>query len=241
MGLYDNAFPTLYEEIKRYYPVWYWDVQEMDAIWRVQGGQLEQVRNAVESLIADQFIATSDAATITALEEFLGIAEDSSRTMSDRRQLLNALLSGNSHIGTPEIKEMVAAFTEGEIDVHFDRGEVAVEVKRELAGRFNRADCARVLYSRLPAHLSLLFIDIINPILFIHEPNILTFHRFKMATSVSNVRGKGAFPRLIITTNVPHGEDLTGTIVIDSWYTLDGMTALDGSKLLNARYIKEDI
>ena len=44
LGLYDNAYFSVYEEIKRFYPVWYWDVLEMDCIWRAQGKQLDQVR-----------------------------------------------------------------------------------------------------------------------------------------------------------------------------------------------------
>lgn len=264
MGLYDNAYPSVYEEIKRFYPVWYWDVLEMDAIWRAQGHQLHRARDAVEALIADQYVATADAATIAALEEFLGISQDASRTMNDRRQLVAALLSGDSHIGATEIKVMVAAFTEGAIEVYFDHGDVAVEVTRELSERFNQSDCALVLYSRLPAHLSLLFIDITKPILFVNEPDDLSFHRFKMSAAFSNARGSGvvvldgsvlldgsinldqaysgiSMPYLTITTDIPHGEDLTGSIVIDSWWTLDGVTALDGSKLLNARYIKEEL
>lgn len=36
MPLYDNAFPSNYDEIKTYYPVWYFDVLEMDAVWRAE-------------------------------------------------------------------------------------------------------------------------------------------------------------------------------------------------------------
>lgn len=32
--LYPNGFPSAYEELKTFYPVFYRDVFEMDAIWR---------------------------------------------------------------------------------------------------------------------------------------------------------------------------------------------------------------
>ena len=76
MGLYDNAYFSVYEEIKRFYPVWYWDVLEMDAIWRAQGKQLDQVREAVQRLISNNFIATSDDQAVTALEEVFGVVTD---------------------------------------------------------------------------------------------------------------------------------------------------------------------
>ena len=85
MGLYDNAYFSVYEEIKRFYPVWYWDVLEMDAIWRAQGKQLDQVREAVQRLISNNFIATSDDQAVTALEEVFGVVTDTDRTIEDRR------------------------------------------------------------------------------------------------------------------------------------------------------------
>ena len=35
MRLYDNAYPSTYEEIKTWYPAWYRDVLEMDALWQI--------------------------------------------------------------------------------------------------------------------------------------------------------------------------------------------------------------
>ena len=264
LGLYDNAYPSVYEEIKRFYPVWYWDVLEMDALWKAQGKQLDKVRSAVEALIADNFVITADAATISGLEEFLKIEPDSTRTLDDRRQLISTLLSGDSHIGAKEIREMVSAFTSGEILVSFNNGEVQVKVVRELSERFKLSDCSRVLLSRLPAHLELLFIDAPRPIIFTNRPDMVSFHQFGTRYVFSNTRGGGvvrldgavqldgsillnqtysgvAIPRVAITTGFQNTEGLSASITVDSWYTLDGSVPLDGSKRLNARYYKEGI
>ena len=43
--LYPNGFPSAYEELKTFYPVFYRDVFEMDAIWRAAGGGLDEIED----------------------------------------------------------------------------------------------------------------------------------------------------------------------------------------------------
>lgn len=132
MGLYDNAWPTTYEEIKRFYPVWYRDVLEMDAIWRVQGRELDGVRATVEGLIDNGYILTADLPTITSLEDFLRIVPEPRQSLDERRQMAAAYVRGLEHIGAPEIRSIVGAFTAGTVDVDFHAGVISV---KPTAGR----------------------------------------------------------------------------------------------------------
>ena len=163
MGLYDNAYFSVYEEIKRFYPVWYWDVLEMDAIWRAQGKQLDQVREAVQRLISNNFIATSDDQAVTALEEVFGVVTDTDRTIEDRRQLLLSLLRGGGHVGAREIKEIMAAFTDAPCNVDFAGATVYVRINRDSGDTFTLDDCYMTLARKIPAHLDLV-INVISPI-----------------------------------------------------------------------------
>ena len=157
MGLYDNALPTTYEEIKRFYPSWYADVAEMDAIWKVQGLQLDAIRAALERIISNSYIATADESTIAGLEKFLGITPGVAQSLEERRQVLASSFKGaGSHIGAPEIREITERFTEeGTITIGFANGVIYVTVEKEYNSVCNYLSCYTVLSNSIPAHLRL--------------------------------------------------------------------------------------
>lgn len=164
MKLYDNAYPSTYEEIKTWYPVWYRDVLEMDALWRVWGGQLDAVQSGIIRAIDNNFIDYADAEALTKWEDFFHITYDSPRTLVDRRNLLKALLLGANHIGQKEIKEIISVFTNGEIDVQLNNGLIQITVTRDFGNNFNLYDCNYILGSKIPAHLGLDLVDQLLPV-----------------------------------------------------------------------------
>ena len=151
MGLYDNAWPHVYEEIRRFYPVWYRDVLEMDAIWRAQGVELDGVRATVEALIDNGYIMTADLRTIASLEAFLHINPSPGQTLQERRQVVATYVRGQDHIGAPEIKCIAGAFTSGVVDVEFALGIISV-----------MDACRALLLARIPAHLALALVEVIS-------------------------------------------------------------------------------
>lgn len=159
MGLYDNAWPSTYEEIKRFYPVWYRDVLEMDAIWRTQGRELDGVRATVEGLIDNGYILTADLPTIIGLEDFFRITPENGQTLEERRQVVASYVRGREHIGAPEIRSIVGAFTTGLVDVGFHKGIISVKTSRRASESLNLDGCLKVLHERIPAHLRLAFTD----------------------------------------------------------------------------------
>lgn len=169
MRLYENALDN-FSEIKTYYPVWYWDVLEMAAIWKISGKQLDDLRAGIIQAVNNNFVSTADPEALTALEEFLYIDYDGPRTTSERRALIASFFLGNGHIGEKELRELVASFTSGEIAVDLVGGTIEISVTRELSDRFNLSDCLFIVGKRIPAHLALVFNDILLPIRFVtHE------------------------------------------------------------------------
>ncbi len=157
MGLYDNALPSTYEEIKRFYPSWYSEVKEMDAIWKVQGLELDAIRAALERIISNSYIATADESTIADLERFLGITPGVAQSLEERRQILASSFKGaGSHIGAPEIREITERFTEeGTITISFANGVISVTVEKQYNSVCNYLSCHTVLSNSIPAHLRL--------------------------------------------------------------------------------------
>lgn len=174
MRLYDNAPSSSYEELKTFYPVWYRDVLEMDALWRVFGNRLDGIQAGLVQAISNCYINTADEATIRRLEGFLYITYDGPRTLDERRALVASFFIGNGHIGEREIKEIVGAFTAGDISVSLaDGGVIEISVTRELSDRFNLSDCFFIISKRIPAHLGIVFHDILLPIRFVNKERFI--------------------------------------------------------------------
>lgn len=211
MQLYDNAYPSVYEEIKTWYPVWYRDVLEMDALWRVWGGQLDAIQAGIIQAVNNNFIDYADARTIGKLEAFLGITYDGPRTLVERRAVVKAFVLGNGHIGEREIKELIGVFTSGEIAVAFINGTIAVTVTRDLGDRFQLVDCMPILKKRIPAHLGLGLTDKVLPIPFENDEHF-------------------------IFISLKSGHRFTESTAIASGARLDGQERLNGTWLLNASY-----
>lgn len=209
MGLYDNAWPTTYEEIKRFYPVWYRDVLEMDAIWRVQGRELDGVRATVEGLVNNGYILTADLPTITSLEDFLRLVPEPGQSLDERRRTVVAYVRGLEHIGAPEIRSIVSAFTAGTVEVSFHAGIIGIKTSCQESEILSLAGYLKVLYARIPTHLRLALTVEIKIPPFVNEPDGFMLRRFVLAWSFSNRR---SFPPI----------------------RLDGSVPLDGSVLLNA-------
>ena len=94
--LYPNGFPSAYEELKTFYPVFYRDVFEMDAIWRTCGGGLDEIEDDVDRVANSTYISLMDEKALVQMETFLGIPPDSGRTLEERRKLLKRSQRANA-------------------------------------------------------------------------------------------------------------------------------------------------
>ncbi len=210
MLLYDNAPPSTYEEIKTWYPVWYRDVFEMDALWRVWGGQLDAIQSGIIQAVDNNFIDYADAETLAKLEEFFHITYDGPRSLTDRRNMIKALLLGQGHVGQKEIKELISVFTNGKIDLELIGGMIRVTVTRDFGDNFNLYDCHFILDNRIPTHLALDMVDKLLPVQ-VRTDNRFIFRDLKMALSVKN------------RSMIVDGIKLNGEKVLDGTWELDSI------------------
>lgn len=201
MGLYDNAWPHVYEEIRRFYPVWYRDVLEMDAIWRAQGLELDGVRATVEALIDNGYILTADLPTIIGLESFLHINPTPEQTLQERRQVVATYVKGQDHIGAPEIKSIAGAFTSGVVDVEFALGVISVVVSHQAGELFDLEACKAMLLERIPGHLALALVEVISTM-------------YPAIVRITSRMGKGYTETVL--PEVPKNYDLRSPVLITS-------------------------
>ena len=253
MLIYENSFPSTYEEIKTWYPVWYREVFEMDAIWQVFGGQMDRIQADLIRMVENNFIEFADAPTVTRLESFFGIIHPFPRTLVERRAVLIGFVRGRGHIGRPRIIEIISLFTSGEIDVAFSRpGKIDVTVTRDFGDMFNLADIHLILGHRIPAHLTLGVIDLPRPVSVRNHNDFILRSLFMLLFRIANITAplfllNGEYVLdgyRLFDAGVIHGKNFIDFHVaiavrnygtVDDNLLLDGRPILDGIFLLNGR------
>ena len=153
--LYPNGFPSAYEELKTFYPVFYRDVFEMDAIWRAAGGGLDEIEDGVDAVVNNNFVSLMDTDTLAQMETFLGIPLNQKRTLEARRKLVALYFIGGNHIGSQEIKDIVFGYTGASSSVEFKNSRIYVKLFPNDNSTFLSSDVMECLKRKIPAHLSL--------------------------------------------------------------------------------------
>ena len=85
-------------------------------------------------------------------EEILEITYTRPLTLDQRKRVVIARLAGYGHIGEPEIRGIIANYTERAVAVDFKRGVVFITIEGEVFDEMNLWD---TLTRRIPAHLAL--------------------------------------------------------------------------------------
>lgn len=152
MKFYNKYFQSGYEELISYYPRFYRDVAEMVAILKAQGKLADGLEDNIEQTYLNNFILYADEQTISAWETMLGIAYTSALTLDQRRRVVIGRISGYGHIGEPEIRALIANYTDGAVSVDFMRGILTIIIQGEV---FDEDNLYEALLHRIPAHLKL--------------------------------------------------------------------------------------
>lgn len=159
MSRADSYWKCKYDELITFYPRFYRDVFEMDAILRAEGELADGISSGIDLVIANNFVDSMDEDTIYLLEKFLGITLMRSRTLEERRRMLKTYFAGQGKVSATRISEMIYAYTGAEttcefypfdgegnnrLDVIFERGSEAV---------IYLSDIYTLLSKMLPAHI----------------------------------------------------------------------------------------
>lgn len=151
---YPDPVRTGYEELLTYYPKFYRDVFEMNAILKYFGGICDRLEEGTQQAYFNYFILQADEETIAQWERVLGIrySEDLHLTLEQRRQVVLSRLCARSHVGEPEIRTIIGAYTPNGVWVDFDKGIIYVVIQGEV---FDENNLVEALLEKIPAHLRL--------------------------------------------------------------------------------------
>lgn len=157
---YSRDFADCYEELISYYPRYYREVREMNAILKANGKLLDGTQDAIEQVYNNAFIDFMDEAAVRQMEIFLSINLDKTRTLDERRRLIKSFFAGFGRVSATLLKEMINAYTNAGVEVKFEPFDAAgnnmlyINFERGDEATLYMSDILELLSRKIPAHIA---------------------------------------------------------------------------------------
>ncbi len=152
MKFYHKYFKNNYEELIVYYPRYYREVFEMVEILKAHGKIADNLEENIERVFLNHFILTADEKTIKIWEEdILDITYTQKLSLEQRKNVIIAMLCGHGHIGEPEIRDIIANYTQNNVAIDFEKGILSILIDGVL---FDEINLYETLLRRIPAHIA---------------------------------------------------------------------------------------
>lgn len=161
MGIrvYDIAPKSYHDELASWFPAWYRNVLEMDALWQTWGALLDQLQADILRVLNNNFLLHCDEETIKMWEDFLGITMASPRNLENRRRFVMMHFGGFGKCSATKIQGIIKQYTGSKSTVSFepmdDDGNhwLNVQMERGDAETLYVGDVQFILDKIIPAHL----------------------------------------------------------------------------------------
>ena len=147
-----------YERIKKFIPVFYQDVLEMDAIYRTDGEMIDELLSNIDVVKANRYIQSADETKIAELERFFGLQGASKYTLEERRNLLTAYYTGFGKLSSTSIKNIIKAMSEADSEVDLSSADASGNNRLNIqiikpVSNYSLEDIIDLLLKRIPGHI----------------------------------------------------------------------------------------
>lgn len=196
MSMFNPYWKSNYDELITYYPRFYRDVLEMDAILRTEGKLADDIRNGIELILSNNFIDSADGKTIVKLEEFLCIVLTRHRSLEERRKFIKNLFIGQGKISATVITKIIQGFINAEVKIHFEPDNLNTHNILYINIYFHNSkeensymsDIRMLINRKIPAHIGykITFCYRVDGKAFIYTGLRLSCKRKKIRTEVKN-------------------------------------------------------
>jgi len=157
MRIHDNSPTSYHDELASWFPAWYRNVREMDALWHTWGVLLDRLKADIQQVLDNYFLPSCDEATIEFWEEFMNIEFAVPHTLEYRRRYIMTHFSGFGKCSATQIKNIVKQYTGFGAVVRFE--ECDAEGNHQLIVVMENGDTEDVyliiLEKVVPAHIPL--------------------------------------------------------------------------------------
>ena len=147
-----------YERMLKFVPVFFQDVFEMNAIYKVDGEMIDELLVHIDVIKANRYISSADEKTISEMEMFFLVDSDKNSTLDDRRKLLVSYLIGFGKVSAKTLKSIIKALSNAESEITFLPADIEGNNRLNI-NFFNPTESYRldsvvkVLSKRIPGHI----------------------------------------------------------------------------------------
>jgi len=161
--LFNDQYDSTYDELATYYPTFYNEVKEMQAVLKAEGDLIDDVKSGIETVFGDCFIDSADEKTIAKLETFLHIHMHGERSLEDRRRLVKSYFVGSGKLSASLLSDIIGTYTGAESRCRFEPCDIEgnnclyIDSERGTESNFYASDIMELLRAKLPAHIAYQF------------------------------------------------------------------------------------
>lgn len=158
---YDKQWPDNYEELVTYYPRFYRDVREMDAILHAHGRIADKLEDSIERAYLNAFIDHFEEWRVKLLEDFLNIPYDATLTLDERRAVIKSFTIGFGHLSATALKQIIMTMLGAESDIVFEpiKGDpegnnalyIDIKMNDDITGKVSTL--IKLFKRKIPAHI----------------------------------------------------------------------------------------
>lgn len=159
MRIHDNAPTNWHDEIASWFPAWYQNVLEMDALWRTWGVLLDRLQADIQRVLDNFFLTRCDEETIEFWEEFINIKLTVQHTLEYRRHYIMTHFSGFGKCSATQIKSIIKQYTGSGASVSFTKcdeagnHELIILMENGEIEDLYLQDLQSILEKVIPAHI----------------------------------------------------------------------------------------
>ena len=159
MRIHDNAPTNWHDELASWFPSWYQDVKEMDALWHTWCVLLDQLQKDIQHVLDNFFLNKCDEETIEFWEEFMKIKFAVPHTLEYRRRYIMTHFSGFGKCSATQIKNIIRQYTGSGASVSFEpcdedgNHELIILMENGEIENTYLTDLQSILEKVIPAHI----------------------------------------------------------------------------------------
>lgn len=142
-------------QLNHYLPEYYQGVKEIETLMAIENSEMTDLFEALESVLNQKFV--EDATWGLALwEKELGLTVKPELTEAERRSKIKGRIRGTGKVGGDLIKDVIDAYTNGDIEVFFD-DTIKVQFTNCFGIPSNLEDAKKAVEEIIPAHLDVAY------------------------------------------------------------------------------------
>lgn len=211
MRVYDNAPTNYHDELAGWFPSWYRQVVEMDALWHTWGILLDQLQTDILRVLNNNFLLSCDESMVEVWEDFLNIAIVKTRDLESRRRFIMMHFGGFGKCSASKIKTVIKQYAGSNSTVTFEKYDdgncwLNIQMERGDMETLYVGDVQYILNKIIPAHI----LHSLKTVQHANIRSITSISRYVYTYTPTGVRPEtstlGAGIDLIETYDTAHGD-----------------------------------